>query len=327
MERLGLLAALLMAGHCYAQNLVPNGSFEEYDNCPHFDGYVEYATGWYNLHTNSADYFNSCNGGTVVGVPLNQFGYQFAADGDAYMGMATSSPWGGLWYREYIGIELNQPLIPGVPVCLSFKTAMGGFGSWAGNSTPYSCNGIGLKFFMQFPTDWNEFLYPNSAALHLDVVPTDTAIWYFVSDIYVPDSAYEFIAVGNFFENALLELTRIDSTGYGTLPAAYAFVDDIRTSFDLSYCTMTGVIDEPLRPKWTIYPNPATTHVIVRGMSRHAPIEFKLTDLQGRCVMTGVLTGMDGDVIPLSKLEPSLYFFQTMNGGRWSSAVPIVLNP
>ena len=119
------------------------------------------------MHTNSADYFNSCNGGSVVGVPFNQFGYQAAAEGVGYMGMATSSPRGGPWYRELVGIELSQPLIPGVPVCLSFKTAMGGFGSWSGNSSPYSCKGIGLQFFLEYPTDWSTYLYPNTAALNL----------------------------------------------------------------------------------------------------------------------------------------------------------------
>ena len=298
----------LNMGAGVAQNLVPNGSFEQYDTCPQFTGYGEYATGWFDLHTNSADYFNSCNGGTVVGVPFNQFGYQQAADGEAYMGMAASSPGGGPWYRELVGIELSQPLIPGVPICLSFKTAMGGFGSWSGNSTPYSCKGIGLKFFTQFPDDWSLYLYPNSAALSLDVVPTDTAIWYSVSGMYVPDSAYAFIAVGNFFENALVDLTLIDSTGYGTFPLAYAFVDDVRASFDLAYCTTANGAEERRSRGWSMYPNPATTRVQVRGLNEAGTL-WRVFDLTGRIVESGRSTGQ-GLEIWVGDWAPGEYILQ-----------------
>ncbi|MCB0794710.1 MAG: T9SS type A sorting domain-containing protein [Flavobacteriales bacterium] len=275
------------AAHCGAQNLVPNGSFEQFDTCPDFSGYAQWATGWYNLHTQSADYFHACSSNGVVGVPFNQFGYQYPADGDGYMGMATSTPGGTpFWYRELVGIDLTDPLIPGVPICLSFQTAMGGFGSWSGNSTPYSCKGLGLKFFTEFPSDWHSYLYPNSAALSLDIVPTDTAIWYQVSGIYTPDSAYTHVVVGNFFADSLNQLTLIDSTGFGTFLVAYAFVDDVRASFDLSYCTATVVEDLLAAMEVQVYPNPAHSvlHVEVPNKQK-AGLHYQVIDLTGRVIL------------------------------------------
>lgn len=88
--------------HLFAQqNLIPNGSFEEYYGCP---GGNELGNGnftqckgwWYTTPTQigTPDYFHSCNnydngGNGVVGVPSNFWGYQPAFDGEGYVGLAA----------------------------------------------------------------------------------------------------------------------------------------------------------------------------------------------------------------------------------------------
>lgn len=317
-----LFIGLISFGCCVrAQNLVPNGSFEEYTECPQFISSV-FLTGWQNLHTNSADYFNACNT-TVAGVPLNQFGYQFAADGQAYVGMATTSNSSGT-YREIVGIQLTELLQPGVPVCLSFKTAMGGFGSWPGNSTAYSSKGLGLKFFTQFPTDWETYLYPNAAALHIDYVPTDTALWYHVSGTYVPDSAYSFIAVGNFFDDALSEKTLIDLTGYGTAPLAYGFVDDVRASFDMTYCDMGATIEE-IANRYRIYPTPCTDVVWIEGGDVGRGLNgYQLFDLWGRCLQAGILPSGPVKPFHMIHLRSGTYVLQLLDGTGIVQSLPLV---
>lgn len=247
----------------YAQNLVPNGSFEIHDTCPSLvNGFNHFPTDWENL--NSADYFNACNDDGLVDVPFNQFGYQYALDGVGYVGMATSGLTGAPWYREIVGAQLLQPLQPGVPVCLSFKMAVGGFGSWSGNSSYHTCKGVGLKFFNVIPSDWQSYLYPNDAAIHLDVLPTDTAVWYSISGTYIPDSAYTHILVGNFFADSLNDVTILDSTGFGGFEPSYAFIDDVRVSYDLSFCTSPqGVMDQPTSPV-IVYPVPFDQMILVQ---------------------------------------------------------------
>lgn len=85
------------------ENLVPNGSFEEYTSCPLLNelGNLEFnkCIGWWYTtpsQIGTPDYFNACNnqvnGGTgVVGVPNNFWGYQPAFDGDGYVGFVAFS--------------------------------------------------------------------------------------------------------------------------------------------------------------------------------------------------------------------------------------------
>lgn len=189
--------ALLCPRSGTAQNLVPNGSFEDFYNCPVGFAQVYQVQRWISPFNQSADYLHACNGLTTNGVPYSFFGYQMAADGDGYMGMCTYRSLNPV-YREFIQTELDTPLVVGVPVCLSFKMAVGGFGSFGGSSPIYTCAGMGMKFFIQTPVDWENYLYPNTAALYMDYTPADTSQWYLVNGVYIPDSAYTHLVIGNF---------------------------------------------------------------------------------------------------------------------------------
>lgn len=325
-----LYLCLLELTPAWAQNLVPNGSFEEHDTCASFDmGFGMYASGWLNLHTQSADYFNVCNTGGVLDVPFSQLGYQLPYEGDAYVGMGTYAA-GIPWYRELVGIALTEPLQPGVPVCLSFRTAVGGFGSWSGNSAVYTCKGIGLKFFTVLPYDWQGYLYPNTAALHLDEVPTDTSAWYVVSGTYVPDSAYTYVVVGNFFADTLSEVAVLDSTGFGGFELSYAFVDDVRVSFSLEYCADEMAVQVRDSDHLVAYPVPFTDRLHVRlPQGVPWPIGFSLRDMAGRVVLQGQPTLGIGEVsIATEHLVDGAYFLQLITTrGSWSPISVVHVSP
>src|SRR5690606_31392686 len=84
-----------------AQNLVPNGSFEQYVNCPSGISQFTLASGWLPYTLATTDYLNACHIG-AVGVPLNQFGNEPAAHGNAYAGI-----YAGAGYREYAAIAIT----------------------------------------------------------------------------------------------------------------------------------------------------------------------------------------------------------------------------
>lgn len=314
----------------HGQNLVPNGGFEQHDTCSSPDvGYGMFPTGWLNLHTQSADYFNVCNTGGVLDVPFSQFGYQFPYEGDAYVGMATAFP--GLdWYREIVGIGLSESLQPGVPVCMSFKVAVGGFGSWSGNSSFRTSKGVGLKFFTQLPTDWYSYLFPNSAALFLDEVPTDTAVWYAVSGTYVPDSAYSFVVVCNFFADSLSEVSVLDSTGFGSFEASYAFVDDVRVSFVLDFCTQEVTVPEVANHQPVAYPLPCTDMLHIRlPQGVEEQFRYSIWDMAGRVVLQGQpAIGAGVVLIATQDLPNGTYVLQlSTTHGSWSPISVVHVSP
>lgn len=288
MRKLILVCFIPVTGVGSCQNLVDNGSFEQYTDCPSSFGYAQYATGWENLYTSSADYYNRCQTNLVAGVPFNTCGYQEPADGDGYIGMFTTVL-GLSSYREIVGRELTAPLQVGVPLCLSFKLAVGGFGSWSGNSANYTAKGVGLRFFNGFPSDWSAYLYPNSSALALDVVPTDTAIWYTVSGEYTPDSAYTHVAIGNFFADTLSAITVLDTTGYGNSNASYSYLDDVRISYDLEYCGTMGIGTNAGRLiAVRVYPQPFTDRFQVElGRSVKGALHWALSEASGRIILRG----------------------------------------
>ena len=103
------------------QNLVPNGSFEAYTQCPNNSSQIYYAPPWSGPTTNSSDYFNACS--TTMNVP--HYGgigssypyYLNAKDGNAYVGMYTYQLNN---YREYIQNKLLDTLHIGLCYYVEF---------------------------------------------------------------------------------------------------------------------------------------------------------------------------------------------------------------
>src|SRR4030095_10557831 len=104
-------AALLFSFDSSAQNIVPNPGFESYSNCPSALGEVYKCQSWTTFGWNP-DYFNACSSSPAVGVPQNNFGFQYAATGSAYCGFINSSG-GPAPPQEYLGAALLQPLLAG----------------------------------------------------------------------------------------------------------------------------------------------------------------------------------------------------------------------
>ncbi|MNJ84386.1 hypothetical protein D3C87_18370 [compost metagenome] len=106
------------------QNLVPNGDFEEYYNCPSTAaGYFLYTASkyWTTPTLASPDYCHACSDDYdsfferfKYSVPENYYGYQPAHSGDGYAAIACQQNSDGTQqYIEYIQVELQEQLIEG----------------------------------------------------------------------------------------------------------------------------------------------------------------------------------------------------------------------
>ncbi len=310
MRYLILALFVFSMGFAQAQNLVPNPSFEEYYDCPINFGQWAEVVDWTSPYNTSADYFNTCAGTGYAGVPLSSQGYQYPAQGSAYMGVIAFAQ-GAPSYREFIATHLTEPLQVGVPVYLCFKLALGGFGSVQPNSGNYTCSGMGMKFFTELPADWNgwyDYLqpeYPNSAAVHLEEAITDTSAWVTVSGVYMPDSAYTQLVIGNFFSDSLSQPFVFDTAGYGTSNTAYFFIDQVSVSYDPNYCANWSDIRNIEKPTISIGPNPFGAILTLTSPNTHSdPFMLRLLDGTGRTLRSEVwprgsgIWNVDGSTLP-----------------------------
>ncbi len=283
-EKLTLCCLLFVVSHhSKGQNLVPNGSFELKDTCPYTTGFQEgdqplYWRTW----LNSPEYFNACADasdplGSYVDVPQNGLGFQYAQDGEAYVGYYAFDV--NDQYREYIGVPLTSPLIPGNTYYASFwvNIASSGLDGYVGGE----CNNMGLLFSMH-SNAWMaltgpDFAFRNYAQLYRSEVLTDTANWTLVSGSFVADSAYQYVVLGNFFDNAHTDVVPIPPLNGEN---AYCFIDNVCVSPNPS-CDLNG-IDEITGPgKATVWVNGATDELIATWPG-HAGYSGEVVDMAGR---------------------------------------------
>ncbi len=278
---------LVFSLRCEAQNLVPNPSFEEFDTCPYTIGFQE---GDRPLHwmsyLESPEYFNACAGSlggidTLVGVPQNGWGYQYAWDGDAYSGFYAATTTSDN-FREYIGAQLLQPLVVGQAYYVSFRTNAAATGSYW--FTGGVCNNIGLLFTMHSNV-WEGLNSPtfqvrNYAHVYTSTVVSDTAGWTLVSGIFTADSAYQYVVLGNFFDNAHTELVTFEP---GTEAVVYYFVDEVCVSASPSGCAFTGIEETYASTQATAIVDPHSVELVV-AWPGHQRFTVDLFDMSGRVI-------------------------------------------
>jgi gliding motility-associated-like protein len=215
------------------QNLVPNGDFEYYTQCPEDYGQTERAYPWYQPNIGSSDYFNSCVlfPGSVldVDVPSNTFGLQYAHSGEGYCGFGsifTSD------YYEYIATPLTNQLIAGENYCVSFWLSLS-------DTMCYAINSIGAYFS-------NDSI-PTSVDYNINVSPqinstqfiSDKENWILIEGNFIADGSETFLAIGTFAP------TNIDTLKLCDMPfdlnGVYYYIDDVRVQL----CTDSPIPENP----------------------------------------------------------------------------------
>lgn len=234
---------------CEAQNLAPNPSFELTDSCPASAGFNDGARPLYwHRWDQSPEYFHACAGDvggidSLWDVPQNGFTWQYAHDGDAYVGM-------GLYtvddFRELVGAPLIEPLVVGQTYYVSFWVNLATEGSYYW--LRWACNNQGVLFTMNEHL-WSgqtgsapEFAPRNYAHVNNPTIITDTANWTLVSGSFVADSAYRYIVLGNFFNDALTDTVHFTP---GPSAAAYYLYDAICVSPTPGECPTATGLPEP----------------------------------------------------------------------------------
>ena len=301
-----LFPFFLLGNFSFAQiNLVPNPSFEDTVNCPDGIGGIEIATGWFNSG-GSPDYFNSCanTGYLAYGVPYNYVGHQVAYDGNGYAGIVA---WASFSQREFIGIELLQPLVSGNKYFASTYISRAD----SADLSPYtcSCNNFGFRF-STFPYEYaqlNPAPVDNFSHLHSTSIISDTLNWTRISGSFIADSTYQYLTIGNFYDNSNTDTL---ACYYSSLGLAYYFLDAICVSTDSLTClNWTGIIGQNIQSNEIYaYPNPVNSILHLGNIANE--ITYSLTNITGQIICQGKFCNQINQ-LDVSFLANGIYFLNT----------------
>lgn len=288
-----------------SQNLIINSSFEDLISCPPPPAQIQHSVNWY-AYRHTPDYFNSClsdpNG---FSVPTNAFGYQLAATGNAYGGFFSyGTNAGDTIYREYIGGQLSTMLNIGQKYFISFKINLT-------DNREGATNNLGI-LFSTIPYSYsNPAPIKNFAHVYTTEIVTDTANWTTISGSIIADSAYQYIIIGNFFDNQLTSYIQLDNNT--PIHSSYYFVDDICVSTDSMICNESTSIKEqstvPVQLK--ISPNPSKETFNIE-LPKQQNFSLLVYDITGRKVYEK--KNATGNIkVDCSGFNSGIYFVQAVN--------------
>jgi hypothetical protein len=227
-KNLLLFLFIFLSNEGYTQNLVPNPSFEDTISCPIGGGQLYKAEHWSSFRF-SPDYFHSCCNSinnSVVGVPANDLGFQYAHSGNAYAGMITYDLTGAP-YREYLGVNLSNTLTVGTKYFLSFYL------NWSGKiGFTIATNKFGVVITDSLFTSTNPYPISNNPIVYSDSIVVDSVGWVQIQLSFTASIPANYLVFGNFFDDM-----NTDTLNLGVFNQhAYYFIDDVCLSADSIYC-------------------------------------------------------------------------------------------
>ncbi|MBK9045596.1 MAG: T9SS type A sorting domain-containing protein [Bacteroidetes bacterium] len=299
-----LFVAVLLPFYGTTQNLINNPSFEDTVSCPTNEFQLWRTDGWYAVNQ-TPDYFNSCTDNADIDVPVNYFGTTYPVDGNGYVGLVSyvsTTP----DFREIIGTELKQPLVPGTRYYISACIIRS-------DTSIADCavNKFGFKFSTTFMP--SSPVVDNFSHFHSDSIFRDKNNWETIKGSFVADSAYSYLFIGNFYTDA--DITVSDCSTPGGYHFSYNFIDMICVSADstkLNYsCNSTvGFTNEISANDYKISPNPFNDFLSVQT-DYSSPVNFIISDLSGKVIVNQVIER--SNTIETNHLTKGIYFYKIVD--------------
>lgn len=289
---LGCLAFVALL-RCEAQNLVPNPGFEESDSC--LFGLGSFIsplapTHWFSTNL-TADHLQGCLPyGSANGLPLSYLTFQYPFEGNSCAGIITYHENGPNQDREWITVQLAQPLVPGQEYFCSFRAnaAFGGINPvfWLASSK------VGMRFTNSAQPWQGVDAFPaplNFAHVFYPQILADTVGWTLVSGSFMADSAYQYLSIGNFFSNAQTDTLHFAAPGsvFPWYPRGYTLLDAVCVSASPLGCDLAHGVEDGVAAMVSLFPNP--THDVLHVLHA-AGTNASVVDLLGRSVWRGVVT-------------------------------------
>jgi hypothetical protein len=304
------------AKYSYAQNLVPNPSFEIHSSCPNNASQMNLATPWYAPTAGTSDYFNSCDTG-FANVPFHSGGngYQYARTGNAFAGLYALDGFSNS-YREYIQVQLISSLVHDSCYLVEFYCNLAN-GSW------YSMNRLGA-----YISDTAIHLTGAGSTTILTYTPqivsnaflTDTLNWMHISGYYHAIGGEKFITIGDFKSfNAGDTLMNPGGSGSGMgFASAYYLIDDVSITKIAECDTTLGIHDNRnSNLLFRLFPNPASNQITIE-FENQSPQNFliEIQNTLGQTLYSETIKnaiGRQSKNIDASAFSNGIYFVRLRN--------------
>lgn len=219
--------AFLCSFHfCLSQNLVPNPGFEQFFSCPQSINTnktnTKIAPYWNSPSYGTPDLYNKCSK-YQMGIQ-NATGFTNPFSGDGFAGIIT---WEGKkGYREYLQVELNEPLKAGHVYSVSFYYKLSSY-------SKYSADRIG--FYMSNTDAFYKQDTPipvRSSFTKIKEKPMDiaTGSWEHFAVEYIAKGGERYLTIGNFDDNKITQtfhLSFVTSQEPMLEQAAYYYLDEV----------------------------------------------------------------------------------------------------
>jgi hypothetical protein len=246
----------------FAQNLVPNGGFEEYDWDCDFGVIYSNLNDWRSLNCgNTPGFAHVCNNdmGNGSGVPQGGLGYQQAHGGDGFMmtipmftdalsGVPDANP------RLYANVDFTQPLQADHLYCLRFWMNLA-------DSTCYKVDRFHARVGYGVPTLCTsaDTAWDTNATATFDISTVDSSSWHLLEAEFVANGGETNLTLGCFQMIDEVSATFIaDHIGiHGSLFAGY-FIDDV----EVMACQVG--IPETAALSFSLFPDPADAHTLLQ---------------------------------------------------------------
>ncbi|UKN02513.1 gliding motility-associated C-terminal domain-containing protein [Paracrocinitomix mangrovi] len=250
-----LLLISFICLNSYSQdNLVVNGSFEDYTSCPQennlYQGEFEKCVGWWGAYM-TPDFMNSCSfNPALVSVPQNFGGYQIPYEGNGYVHFAGHS-WqksnGNYSESEYIQTKLTKPLEPCKKYSISFYISVANWSTFNTQNISVAFSKDSSYYCDQGSNCTEKPLVDEVINFKLNM-GADTLNWYKIDTNFTVSDTYQFLTIGDFkltledtvYIQESVILPQYDYTFFYIDSIQMTFIEDVNNC-EIDYLTVPNV--------------------------------------------------------------------------------------
>lgn len=208
-------------------NLVPNGSFENFEGSLRRAGQFDLVKDWTVPNDNQPDFFASGVKSKYVAIPENMYGNESPSDGDNYAGIVAFSP-RGKQSRTYLSVKLKQKLKANTLYCVRYQVSLAERARVASNNLGAYFDKSALKGGSGSITK-SDYITDDQ-----NKVMTNRDGWEQICSRFAAKGGEQYLTIGNFATDDRTNTENMDLPSQyeeaGSYGAAYYYIDDVQVT-------------------------------------------------------------------------------------------------